>query len=544
MNNNLLKSYVHRFQKEPLTPLPDSFDFPHQYVPNEWVISAAAQLQESIPNTFHHPFDKVGKMFGILVVKTNQGIGFLAAFSGKINDETIFPGYVPPIFDTQDANGFYKLGESELNKLNHRIFMLENASEWMTMQEDLVSLEVHYKNRIADLKSTIEINKSARQCIRYAKNTDEATIESLNQESKKEQFKLRNLNKEFKLVKKELTDKMNAWQAEIKRQKEHRSVYSNALQKELFQAYQMTNFCSETKSIFEIFKSFSGDLPPSGTGECALPKLLHFAAIHQLIPICFGEFWWGTSPVGEVRKHKTFYPACRAKCEPLLSFLLKGISCQTNPVLALVRDEPLVIIYEDSWVIAVEKPTGVLSVPGRVNIDSAEDRLKHLNPSYAFLKAVHRLDMGTSGIMLFAKDPTTHSLIQNLFAKHKVTKIYEAILTGIPTITEGSIQLPLRLDVNHRPHQMVCFEHGKKAETYFKVLHNESNNARIEFHPLTGRTHQIRIHAAHQLGLNCPILGDELYGIPGARLHLHAKYLAFEHPHLHRKLRLSAEVPF
>lgn len=544
MNNFPLETYLHRFQRAPITPLPEVFNFPHQYEPHDWVIYAAQQLQEAIPNTFKHSFDTMGKMFGILVVKTKHEIRFLAAFSGKIDNETKFLGYVPPIFDTQDNDSFYKLGEMQLDEMNLKIHQLENAIEWIHMNKDLASLDERYHAKLISMKALINQNKLARQQVRSNRNTDASTIEFLSQQSKKEQFEIKNIKKEFKHQRNELNAKIGAWQTEIERQKEHRSLYSVELQKKLFEAYKLTNFKNETKNILEIFSDFTKDIPPSGTGECALPKLLHFAATHQFTPVCFGEFWWGASPIGEVRKHKAYYPACRSKCEPLLSFLLHGVSCQSNPVLALVRDAPIRIIYEDSWILAVEKPSGVLSVPGRTNIDSAEDRLKHMFPRYPFIKAIHRLDMGTSGILLFAKDAIAHQSMQQLFARQKVTKIYEAILSGIPSTKEGTIQLPLRLDINHRPHQMVCFEHGKKAETYFKVMGNKSDNTRIEFYPKTGRTHQLRVHAAHQLGLNCPILGDELYGIHGARLHLHAKYLAFYHPQLKQPFHLHSKVPF
>jgi tRNA pseudouridine32 synthase/23S rRNA pseudouridine746 synthase len=248
--------------------------------------------------------------------------------------------------------------------------------------------------------------------------------------------------------------------------------------------------------------------------------------------------------VGEVRKHGHYYPACRAKCEPLLDFLLHGIPKQNNPILKTVATHPISIVFEDDHLMVIEKPSGLLSVPGRSSMDSVEDRLRLMFPHFPFLKAVHRLDLGTSGLMVIAKNEGSHTELQRQFEKRKVEKKYLAILEGSLSKTSGEISLPLRLNLEHRPHQMVCFEHGKKALTTYKVLSTFNNQTRILFTPTTGRTHQLRVHAAHPNGLNCPILGDELYGNKKDRLYLHASYLSFQHPTLKTKLTFDSNAPF
>lgn len=541
MNKQSKDSCLHRFIQEPNVPLPAQFEFPHQYTPNVWSKFAAAQIQTIIPKSFKHDFSSSGKMFGVLVVKKEKKIGFLAAFSGKIDNSTQFKDLVPPIYDTLNTEAFFKQGEQELNELTRRINDLTNGESLSTIQQEKSNYELDAQEQITLLKNAIKAKKDLRDTIRNSSDLTAELEAQLANESKKEQLILKKLKKEFQATLEALNAKISLIQDEITALKEKRTNQSIALQQELFKSYRLLNFKGETSTVLEVFKAFNGDIPPAGSGECALPKMLHYAAKHGMTPISFAEFWWGRSPAGEIRKHGHFYPACRAKCEPILAFMLTGIDCKTNPVLENVVKEPISIIFEDEWMIVINKPSGMLSVPGRSDIDSAEDRLKIMFPNQAFIRAVHRLDMGTSGILIFAKDLKTYSLLQSQFAKQKVIKTYEAILEGTVKDDEGIIDLPLRLDLNHRPYQMVDFENGKKAITRYKVLQRENKRTKIEFYPKTGRTHQLRVHAAHPMGLNCPIVGDELYGAARERLLLHATITELIHPQTKETITLRSK---
>jgi len=431
-----------------------------------------------------------------------------------------------------------------LNQLTEQINRLSSEANYTSLLHQKETLESTFKAKLAELKGISAANKQARDVQRNLGKLVPIDLEKLNQQSKSEQIAIKLLKKEHAIAQVKVLHQIASWEDQITALKKEREQTSFQIQCELFKAYELLNFKGGKSTIFEIFKEDSDELPPSGTGECALPKLLHYAAMHNFTPLCFGEFWWGKSPVGEVRKHGEFYPACRAKCEPILAYQLQGLRVEPNPILELSNRKPLEIIHEDAWILAVNKPENVLSVPGRTGFDSVEDRLKLHYPELSFLKAIHRLDMGTSGILLFAKDAHTHSAVQKQFASNKVTKCYEAILDGKPQIQEGVITLPLRLNLAHRPHQMVCHEFGKKAITYYKVIAELSQTTRIEFYPKTGRTHQIRVHAAHQHGLNTPIKGDELYGKFSERMCLHAKEISIMHPILNYKLTIHSKVPF
>jgi tRNA pseudouridine32 synthase/23S rRNA pseudouridine746 synthase len=544
MSKSYVEHYLHTYAVQPRGPLPTLFDFPHQYVPNEWALTAADQLQELIPKTFAHDFNTLGKMFGVLVVDSPLGIAFLAGFSGKIDESTQFPGFVPPIYDTLNTEAFFKQGEQELNDLTRRINDLTNGEPLSTIQQEKSNYELDSQEQITVLKNAIKAKKDLRDTVRNSPDLTAELEAQLANESKKEQLILKNLKKEIQATLEALNAKISLIQDEITALKEKRTNQSIALQQELFKAYRLLNFNGETSTVLDVFKAFNSDIPPSGTGECALPKLLHFAAINQLKPICFAEFWWGQSPVGEIRKHGHFYPACRAKCEPILGFMLQGLSVAKNPILSIINTSPLRILYEDDFLVIIDKPSGLLSVPGRSDLDSAEDRLALREGKGAYIKAIHRLDMGTSGILMFAKSPEILGAMQSQFAKNRVTKTYEALLEGIPKALDGIITLPLRLNLDHRPHQMVCFEHGKKTHTEFNVLEFKDKKTRIEFYPKTGRTHQLRVHAAHPMGLNCAIVGDELYGISSNRLHLHAKEIECWHPVINQPMKISCKTPF
>jgi tRNA pseudouridine32 synthase/23S rRNA pseudouridine746 synthase len=281
--------------------------------------------------------------------------------------------------------------------------------------------------------------------------------------------------------------------------------------------------------------------PPSAAGECAIPKLLQSAFTSGYKPIAMAEFWWGASPKSEIRKHKLFYPACTGKCKPILAHMLEGMLVDENPLLrAPEKIDKLEIVYEDESFVVVNKPAGLRSVPG-VNIqDSVYTRLQHLFEPLI----IHRLDMDTSGLLVVAKTKEAHQHIQRQFLKRSVSKRYTALLSKVIEPSEGEIDLPLSADLLNRPRQLVCFKTGKKSVTKWKVIELYESMTRVDFWPLTGRTHQLRMHSAHELGLNAPIVGDDLYGTAAERMYLHAGHLEFIHPKNKEKVSFVAECGF
>lgn len=328
--------------------------------------------------------------------------------------------------------------------------------------------------------------------------------------------------------------------------KEERKQRSIALQQWIFEQFRLRNARGEEQDIYSIFTQTAHRNPPAGTGECAAPKLLQYAYLNNLQPLAMAEFWWGDSPKGEIRRHGHYYPACRHKCEPILNFMLQGLEVEPNPLLTSNTDATqLETVYEDNFLLVVNKPAGMLSVPGKTDQASVLTMLQERYPDATGPILVHRLDMATSGLLLAAKDKDTHALLQKQFEGRTVKKRYIALLEGIPQAEpKGFIRLPLRPDFDNRPLQMVCYEYGKPAVTRYEIMDTENERTRMAFYPETGRTHQLRVHAAHPEGLNCPIVGDPLYGQPTDRLYLHAERLEFRHPVTGQRLQIQKEAPF
>ena len=305
------------------------------------------------------------------------------------------------------------------------------------------------------------------------------------------------------------------------------------------------NKFKQEKGLLEIFSNTVFQQPPAAAGECAAPKLLQYAFQNDLEPICMAEFWWGDSPKSEVRKHGQFYPACTGKCEPILGHMLQGFELNENLLLKQNSTvEELEILYQDDDLVVINKPEEFLSVPGIEIKDSVYLRIKHQFPLATGPIIVHRLDMSTSGILVLALNKESHKLLQQQFIKRKVQKRYIALLDGNIERDYGFIDLPLRVDLDDRPRQMVCYEHGKKAQTKYEVITRKSNKTLVYFYPITGRTHQLRMHASHRLGLNAPIIGDDLYGKKANRLHLHAESLEFTHPKTKELMKFQVEPNF
>lgn len=522
---------IHRFKnKINETEIPSLFTYPYCYSPHILTQKAASEVIDYIQTTAS--IQKAlteGKMFGVLVVKdNNNSLGYIAAFSGQLGGNDTHNFFVPPIFDYLAPNGYFKKEEKAISDINKQIDSLLNSQEFISARESLSEFTKVALQLISDAKKKYAINKSKRALLRQNQlsSQDEATL------IKQSQFE----KAEIKRLEKRLNDSIVAQQSKIddmlsvvESLKSERKRRSADLQYWLFEQFVVYNSKNVSMTLNQIFKHALDKYPPAGAGECAAPKMLQFAYLNNLKPICMGEFWWGPSPENEVRHQGFFYPSCHNKCEPILNFMLQGLNVEPNPLL-FDKKLSLNVIYEDDSIIVVNKPCGLLSIPGKDCSDSVQSRLQSLCNTDGFPVVAHRLDMSTSGILVAAKNLKTLSDLQHQFESRTVKKRYIAILDGIPKEKEGFISLPLCLNVNNSPEQIVNQTYGKEAITRYKVVESIENRTRIEFYPLTGRTHQLRVHASHKNGLNCPIVGDSLYGKMAERLMLHSEMIEFKHP--------------
>ena len=420
-------------------PRPERFTYPFCYEPHPLCLLAVEEVKQEIERI--QP--KEGKMFGVLVVegmtqRDGSPVSFLAAYSGLLEGRNDWDFFVPPVYDAQQPDGYFKQKEREI----------------------MASVD-------------------------------------------------------------------------------HKEM-SQALQLWLFRQYRMLNARGEEKDLVEIWQNYHSSprirekypLPPGGTGDCCAPKLLQYAYQHDLKPVCMAEFWWGPSPKSEVRHHGQFYPACSGKCKPVLAWMLQGLDVDPNPeVQGLLHQEPR-IVWEDEVMAVVDKPSGMLSLPGKIGDDSVATWALKRWPG-AML--VHRLDMMTSGILLVAKTSDAYHHLQKQFEERTIKKKYLAVVEGVPQQEHGIIDLPLSSDPLNRPYQMVDYAHGKRAITEYRALTRVTKEPSrcytlLALWPHTGRTHQLRMHCAHEQGLGCPIVGDELYGQKADRLYLQAQAITFVHP--------------
>lgn len=542
--------------------LPERFTFPFYYDPHPLCVKAAEQLQDYIQHhsQWEHNFGLeegksgmvIGKMFGVLLVRNSEGeLGFLAAFSGKLAGVNHHPGFVPPVFDMLQEDGFFRIGEEELNAMNREIERLESSRDLKLLQDEIQKLKDKADDDLARQKEVIREGKKRRKQKREEAlkelNDQERLVleEELRQESLREQYLLKDMIRYWKYTLADAGKELTVITEIIVRLKEERKFKSAQLQQWLFDEYSFSDKNGHLKSIGSIFENTFEKRPPAGAGECATPKLLQYAFLHYYEPLAMAEFWWGSSPVSEIRKLKQFYPACKGKCEPILAHMLNGIETDDNPLMQNEgHNKEIQIIYDDEYLVVVNKQEEFLSVPGKSITDSVYSRIKELYPEAAGPLIVHRLDMSTSGLMVVAKSMDVYRKLQYQFIKRSVKKRYEALLDGIVEEDEGVIDLPLRLDIDDRPRQLVCYAHGKSARTIWRVVGRKDEKTRIHFYPVTGRTHQLRVHASHPLGLNTPIVGDDLYGIKADRLHLHAAYLEIEHPVTRERMSFNANPDF
>ena len=439
----------------PLHPLttdiipPERFTYPFCYEPHPLCLLAAEEVKQEIERI--NPME--GKMFGVLVVNgQTSGYAFLAAYSGLLEGRNDWLYFVPPVFDAQKPDGYFKTRERE------------------------ISLTTHLSP----------------------------------------------------LTSKKMSQDLQLW---------------------LFHQYRFLNAKGETKDLVDVWQDYHCSprirhrypLPPGGTGECCAPKLLQYAYQHGLKPLCMAEFWWGPSPKSEIRHHGEFYPACRGKCKPVLTWMLQGLDVDSSPNENGLPHLVPEVVYEDESIAVLNKPSGLLSIPGRTEDRSIATWAQQRWPGSL---PVHRLDMWTSGIILVAKTNEAYQALQKQFTEHTVKKKYLAIVEGVPKEEHGIINLPLLCDPMNRPRQVVDFEHGKRAITEYRVLEKSKTLTRLALWPHTGRTHQLRMHCAHQQGLDCPIKGDELYGTKADRLYLQAQAISFVHPTTDRKMHFELPGEF
>ena len=556
---------------------PLQFTYPFCYEPHPLCVAAAKQVQRYIEESGVWKGEQSpGKMFGVLVVRVSDKggaeseesncrdgqLGFLAAYSGLLAGRNDWDYFVPPVFDAQQPDGHFKVREREISNINKEIEALAKSKDYLAQLSLYESTRQSVDLRLEQMRKQVAEAKAMRDVRR---REAEQGGEPLSAEEKAAMVReSQHLKAEQRRLKQQCDTELAVLHKPIEEHKERiaalrnrRRNMSDELQQWLFRQYLMLNALGEERDLVDIFRDTIHAIPPAGSGDCCAPKLLQYAYKHGLEPVCMAEFWWGDSPKQEIRHHLHYYPACRSKCLPILTHMLRGLNVEPNPLAQSITEEEPSVIFEDDYIMVVNKPAGMLSVPGRK--ESAEEcsannnnlsieeyfahnsKLKTQNSK--FLKAVHRLDMDTSGLLVLAKSEPVYINLQRQFASREVKKRYEAILDGRPAISEGRISLPLIADIMDRPRQRVDYENGKQAITDYRVeqLLPEGRTL-VCLYPLTGRTHQLRVHCAHQSGLACPILGDPLYGHGNrkTRMCLHAAMVEFRHPVTGERMRFEA----
>ncbi len=521
--------------------LPTQFTFPFHYIPHQLSKIAANEVEKYLQsrNDWNDELNK-GKMFGVLIVRDPVGeIGYLAAFSGNLAHSNNHEFFVPPVYDLLNPEGQFRIGEAEISEINHKINVLENSPELISAVANLSSINHDSAEAIESYRVFMANSKIKRDTAR-SNDADEATLIAESQFQKAEFKRLKESWAQKTTLAKNYVDTLKT---SIYNLKLERKAKSAALQNWIFQQFKMHNALGEVETLSHIFATTPQGTPPAGSGECAAPKLLQYAFLNNLSPIAMAEFWWGESPTDVIRHHGHFYGACKNKCEPILNFMLKGLDVEPNELESASKAK-LDIIYQDPWILIVNKPAWMLSVPGKVSTDSVLERVKAICPQADGPIIVHRLDMATSGLIIIALNKDVHKCLQSMFKSRKINKRYVALLEGIVKSDEGTINLPLCMHPDDRPRQTVSLKYGKLAITEYHVTSRNNGITRIIFHPLTGRTHQLRVHAAHHNGLNAPIVGDRLYGHYATRMYLHAEALEFEHPVTHQIIKVEAEASF
>ena len=490
-----------------------------------------------------------GKMFGVLIVRDSDGmLGYLAAFSGLLAGSNDVAGFVPPVFDLQLPGGYFRQEEAEISALNRRIKEVECGDEYIAAVAAVADMKHAMELQLSAMREDMRLGKQRRSELRATGSLTADEEAALVRESQFCKAELKRVTARWQQQITECEEAVAPFKASIMVMKEERKRRSAALQRWLFEQFKVLNANGCEKSLLDIFAEHSGIIPPGGAGECAAPKLLQYAYLNSLTPIAVSEFWVGESPTGEVRRDGCFYGACKSKCEPILGFMLQGLDVEENALEKGGDISSVKVVYEDEHLIIVDKPSGVLSVPGVVGGTSVQQWLRDEYQHSNELFMVHRLDMATSGLLVAAKSMETFKMMQQLFASREVVKHYTALLQGVPRNSSGVVELPLAPDYMNRPRQKVDYLSGKHAVTRYELLkevnYDGEQCALVRFTPITGRTHQLRVHAAHADGLDCPIVGDAIYGSAGKRLMLHASSLSFVHPVSGNVVNVESDIEF
>ena len=571
-------------------PSPRQFTYPFCYDVDPLAEAASEELQHYIATTGLMSAEKgCGKMFGVLVVeyKDEEGAlqrGFLAAYSGLLGGRNDWQYFVPPVFDAQQPDGHFKRTEREISAINREIAAIEHDPEYLQSVAQHEEMTKRLQAEVEAFKVEVDAAKARRDARR--KSGEPLSEEEQAEMIRESQFMKAELRRRRKAMEQAESAFHNPHATLLKSLQRKRKQMSDELQRWLFAAYRMLNAKGEERDLIDIFREYTHAMPPAGAGDCCAPKLLQYAYQHRLRPVCMAEFWWGESPASEIRHHLHYYPACHSKCLPILTHMLKGLDVAPNPLAQKRHTAEPRVLYADEYILVVDKPAGMLSVPGKAD-DSASvsveeyfaNNSKFKTQNSKFLKAAHRLDMDTSGLLVLARTEQAYVELQRQFASRETVKRYEAVLSGVPKHTTphstfrsdvpepitqnskfktqdsstqpdgclGAISLPLIADINDRPRQRVDMEHGKPALTLYNIVEVRVADANtavayttkkadksltlVHLYPKTGRTHQLRVHCAHPQGLACPILGDPLYGTERAdRMYLHAAELTFRHP--------------
>ena len=602
---------------------PRQFTYPFCYEPHPLCIAAAKEVQRYIEESGVWAEEKgPGKMFGVLCVrvrvsekgkeksekgkvKSEKGkeksekyeegekeqIGFLAAYSGLLAGRNDWDYFVPPVFDAQQPDGYFKTEERAISAINKEIEAILKSDTYITQRSLYESTKQTVDLALQQMRSRVAEAKQKRDTRRRESEHDgrPLTVEEqaeMVHESQHLKAEQRRLKQQCSTMLEELHRPVVEHEERVAILRRQRRDKSDALQQWLFRQYRMLNANGEERDLIDIFGETINAMPPAGSGDCCAPKLLQYAYANGLEPVCMAEFWWGDSPKQEIRHHLHYYPACRSKCLPILTHMLCGLDVEPNPLAKPKTKDVPSIVYEDDTIIVVDKPAGMLSVPGKAvatddaascELDDAthdgdnmpiynnvEEYVRHyLAKNSQLPKAVHRLDMDTSGLLVLALNDEAYVELQRQFASREVSKRYEAVLDGKPSVLcgapgskwltisangrEGRISLPIIADIMDRPRQRVDFDNGKTAVTDYRIERVLPNgHTLVSLYPLTGRTHQLRVHCAHNYGLGCPILGDPLYGhgCHTSRMYLHAAMVELRHPVTGEKMRFQTESGF
>lgn len=524
------------------TAPPERFTWPFCYEPHPLCVAAAEHLQARLAaNDEWKEEIEQGKMFGVLVVSDANGdIGYLAAYSGQLCGRNDLPGFVPAVYDLLQPDGYFKTHETEITAINKEIERIENDTELTAWRQRLNEINLTASEDIEGYKAKMAEAKTRRDKARADGCADNKAL------TKESQYMKAELHRKKKAHAEQISEcerHIIIYEQRIADLRQQRRQMSDALQHWIFSMFKMRNALGEEKDLNDIFSEYrqttgSGSAtPPSGSGECCAPKLLQYAYINGYKPLCMAEFWYGMSPKAEIRHHLHYYPSCQSKCKPILSFMLRGLDVDPDPLAtAGTTCSKPEVIYDDDYICVINKPSGMLSVPGTTAQPAATDIMDML--------PVHRLDMDTSGLLMLAKTEEAQRIFRSMFERRQIKKRYTALLSRTIDSDEGEISLPLSPDINDRPRQKVDHSDGKEALTHYKVISRSGEKTLVHLYPHTGRTHQLRVHCAHRDGLDAPIIGDRLYGKSADRLHLHADTLEFYHPILKRQITVSKPIDY